>query len=186
MINKIIVGFSILTLLISAPGKKANVYDLFYVRDLIEEVGLTAPQALNHKERKIYCIEKYSRQYNIPLRIFARIPIRESHFDEKAFNKYGRARGWYQVTPVWEYALWRIDGGKLGLELNKRKNLKLYKYYYRIGYNAELGAFALSNCFRIKKGNWFNALFMYGGWYRSNANKTRGTNYVNFILNTGG
>lgn len=155
---------------------------LSYTRPVMTAEDFTYTQILEESkvtkncidaERFFKCIDLYDDKY-APIeyiskedfkKIAVRIARKESRFKQFAFNSGSGAHGIYQILHrYWGHNLWKIDDGKLGHHIKTKKITNVQKYYFRTGYNVELGCIAIAGCIKIAKGDLKKALEIYSGF----------------------
>lgn len=150
---------------------KALISDSAYIDLRMTETESRYNVTIKHKQRIKSCILKYSAQYDIPAKLVTDVMAHESHFKHNAYS-YAEARGLMQIMSVWNYLLYRIDGGRLGKYLLTKETIDYRRYWYRIGYNVESGCYILRHL-KSKFGSWDIALTFYNEGYSKNFKKCR-------------
>lgn len=147
------------------------------------------PKVENSK-RITACILEYGKKY-APTnyitvtkfqKILTRLARRESDFKRTAYNKKSKAIGLYQHLPVWDYLVYKIDGGQLGKHIRKNKITNIRKYFKRIGYSTESGSISLRQFIIQYKGNLYHAVSNYGGWTIEGSCPVKASKYINYVL----
>ena len=181
IVMKTIIFF--LTLLVSINTstfrKQRLLHPASHVRHIIRA---TKSRFINMKTR--YTM-KAANKFGICPLIFARLGDVESDYRHYLINKKSGCMGVWQINPdIWRHLLWRVDNGRLGKHIQRKKITNVDRYWKSIFYNSEGAAMILSNYLKRFKGDYRKTLITFGGWagYWGRRFPERRDDYVRRIL----
>ncbi len=106
---------------------------------------------------------KYSNEYGLDIKKFTDLGEWESGWNPHIISKKG-AIGLYQIVPRHHgEKISLVDNGRLGRDLRKRGVGKVHrrKYFFRIGYNVQMGAMHLRYLLNLYRGDYVKAFVVY-------------------------